>query len=123
MDEQWYCYIGGLNITKWIEEVSWESNDLDAPKSGRDLGGDMHRGKVAEKYKLLFKLVPIKASDLIPIIRALRGEYVTVRTNMLPDDGEVSYSGYNSSRKGGVKAMTTDGILKHNGVSFNVIER
>lgn len=123
MDEIVYCYIGGRNITKFVEEVSWESNDLDAPKSGRDLGGTMHRGKTAEKWKLLFKLVPIKASDLIPIISSLRSEYVSVRTNMLPEYGEVTYTGYNSSRKGGVCVMTTDGILKHKDVAFNVIER
>lgn len=121
--EEWYCYVGGQNITKWIEEVSWESNDLDAPKSGRDLGGDMHRGKVAEKYKLLFKLMPIPARDLVPIISSLRSEYVSVRTNMLPEYGEVSYTGYNSSRKGGCMVMTTDGIPKHKDVAFNVIER
>ena len=121
--EEWYCYVGGRDITKWIEEVSWESNDLDAPKSGRDLGGDMHRGKVGDKYKLLFKLIPIPASALIPIITSLRSQYISVRTNMLPEYGEVTYTGYNSSRKGGVMVMATDGILKHMDVSFNVIER
>ena len=122
MDEL-YCRIGGTDITKYIEEVSWESNDLDAPKSGRDLSGVMHRGRVAEKRKLLFKLVPVTARELVGIMRLVRREYVNVVTNMIPEDGDVDFTGYNSTRKGGVLALTTDGILKHRDVSFNIIER
>ena len=122
MDEI-YCRVNGTDITKYIEEVSWESNDLDAPKSGRDLSGVMHRGRVGEKRKLLFKLVPTTARELIPILRLVRREYVTVSTNMIPEDGDVEFQGYNSTRKGGVIALTTDGVLKHKDISFNRIER
>ena len=122
MDEL-YCRIGGTDITKYIEEVSWESNDLDAPKSGRDLSGVMHRGRVAEKRKLLFKLVPVTAREAIAIMKLVRKQYVSVQTNMIPEEGEVDFTGYNSTRKGGVIALSTDGILKHRDVSFNIVER
>jgi len=117
-----YCEINGRDITKYIEEITWELNDLDAPKSGRDLSGVMHRGRISEKRKLNIKLVPTKASELIPIMNLVRREYVSVSTNMLPE-GEVTFQGYNSSRKGGVMVMTTDLSLRHSGVSFNIIER
>ena len=124
---QYECVIIGggkeIDIAKYVEEISWESNDLDAPKSGRDLSGVMHRGKVGEKRKLNIKLIPISASNLIPIMSVVRNEYISVRTNMIPVEDESTFEGYNSGRKGGVMVMTTDGVIRHNGVSFNIIER
>lgn len=117
----YYCYIAGRDIAEYIQEISWEDNDLDAPKSGRDLGGMMHRGRVGDKWKLQFKLVPIRAAELNPIISSIRTQYVSVSTNMVP--GDPSYTGYNSNRKGGVSVICTDGVLRHKDVSFNVIER
>jgi len=116
-----YCEIEGEDITEYIQEITWEYNDLDAPKSGRDLSGVMHRGRVSEKRKLNIKLVPCTASEINRILTLVRKEYVVVDTNMIP--GTTSFDGYNSSRKGGVMVMTTDGVIRHKDVSFNIIER
>ena len=118
----YYFYIDGLNIAKYIESWAWEYNDIDAPKSGRTLDAVMHRGRLTDKRKINVSLVPVTATELAPIIAGLRTQYVTIRTNMLPE-GPVSYAAYNSARSGGISVIGTDGIIRHKDVKFNIIER
>ena len=118
----YYFYIGNINIAPFIEEFKWEYNDVDAPKSGRTLDAVMHRGRVTDKRKISLKLVPITLSQTIPIIAALRTQYITVQTNMLPE-GATSFTAYNSSRNGGVAFIDTSGTVMNRDVSFNIIER
>ena len=118
----YYFYVGNIHIAPYIEEFKWEYNDVDAPKSGRTLDAVMHRGRVTDKRKISIKLVPLTLSQCKPIISALRTQYISVQTNMLPE-GNASFTGYNSSRNGGVAYIDTSGNVMNRDVSFNIIER
>lgn len=118
----YYFYIGSVEIAKKIEEFTWSYNDVDAPKSGRTLDAVMHRGRVTDKKKLQVKLRPITREEAVPIISSLRTQYITVRTNMLPESG-TSFTAYNSGRSGGIAIVSTDGVVRYKDISFNIIER
>lgn len=113
----------GIDIAPYIEEVKWSENDLDSPNSGRTLDGLMHRGKVTSKRRADIKLLPIKASQVNPILSILRNEYFYCETDLAPADNVLTMQMYNSSRSGGVLIVNTDGVIVHKDVSFNIIER
>ena len=118
----YYFYIGSINIAPYIEDFKWEYNDVDAPKSGRTLDAVMHRGRVTDKRKISVKLVPVTMAQCTPIISALRTQYISVSTNLLPE-GATAFTAYNSSRNGGVGYIDTSGVVMHRDVAFNIIER
>ncbi len=119
-------YSGGLSvqIAPFIEEIKWSENDLDSPDAGRTLDGKMHRGKVTSKRKAEIKLLPAKASVINSILKVLRSQYFHCETDLVPsDDDVVVMEMYNSTRSGGIQIVTTDNVIKHKDVSFNIIER
>lgn len=119
-----YMKIGGIDITKYIEEIKWSENDLDAPNSGRTLDGLMHRGKVASKRRADIKLVDLKTNEANQILSVLRNQYFICQTDLCPTGGSgVAMTMYNSTRSGGVRLVNTDGKVIHKEISFNIIER
>ena len=111
------------DIVPLIEEFKWSENDLDSPNAGRDLNGLMYRGKTASKRRCDIKLVPVAASFVNNIFPILRNEYFFCDTDLVPVEGEMTMQMYNSTRSGGIAIVTTDGVIKHKDVSFNIIQR
>lgn len=112
------------DIAPLIEEIKWSENDLDSPNSGRTLDGKMWRGKVTSKRRADIKLLPLSAGELNPVLRVLRNQYFWCETDLCPsDEGVLTMEMYNSSRSGGILIVTTDGVIKHKDVAFNIIER
>ena len=64
-----YVKFGGVKITY---------SDLDAPNSGRDLAGLMHRGRVATKVRLDVECKPLTTAEASIVLQAIQPEYVTV---------------------------------------------
>ena len=112
-----------VDITEDIEDLNWSENDLDAPNSGRALDGKMYRGKVTSKRRCDIKLLPTKMSRLNEIFPIIRNEYFYCFTDLVPGDGDLTMEMYNSTRKGGILIVDTDGVIKHKDVAFNIIER
>lgn len=112
-----------IDIAPLIEEIKWSENDLDSPKAGRTLDGLMHRGKVTSKRRADIKLINSKASTINPILVILRKEYFYCSTDLVPAEGPVLMQMYNSTRSGGIQIVTTDNVVMHKEVSFNIIER
>lgn len=123
-----YFSVGGTNILPYIEQggLKWETNDLDAPNSGRTLDGVMHRGKVGEKVKYSIKCLPLSSEDLHMIYGLINSQYVTVVTNVDPvTGGYASRTMYNSSRSSTAFVIDAKNSAKGtwNDFSFNLIER
>lgn len=119
-------YSGTLSveIAPFIEEIKWSENDLDSPNAGRTLDGKMQRGKITDKRKAEIKLLPVSASVANSILKVLRKQYFYCDTDLVPsDEGQLIMEMYNSTRSGGILIVTTDGVIKHRDVSFNIIER
>ena len=119
-------YSGTLSveIAPFIEEIKWSENDLDSPNAGRTLDGKMQRGKITDKRKAEIKLLPVSASVANSILKVLRKQYFYCDTDLVPsDEGQLIMEMYNSTRSGGLLIVTTDGVIKHRDVSFNIIER
>lgn len=113
----------GVDIAPYIESVEWSENDLDSPDAGRALNGKMFRGKVTSKRRADIKLLPCKAVLLNDIFPIIRNEYFYCETDLVPAETPLLMEMYNSTRKGGVLIVTTDGEVKHKDVGFNIIER
>lgn len=112
-----------IDIAPYIEEVKWSENDLDSPDAGRGLDGYMYRGKVTSKRRADVKLIPVAASVLNPILVILRNEYFVLETDIVPNASALTLDVYNSTRSGGIAIVTTDNVVKHKDVSFNIIQR
>lgn len=99
----------------------WERNDIDAPNSGRDMRGTMHRKIVTRKYKLTIACRPLSSTQQAQLFNALAKTSVNV-TFTAPDTNS-SYTGefYNSKRSGGV-TQDQNGTLLHKGTSFDLVE-
>lgn len=117
--------VGGVSvdIAPYIEEIKWSENDLDSSKAGRALDGLMYRGKVTSKRRADIKLLPVPASVLLEIFPVIRLEYFYCETDLYPETSMVRMQMYNSTRSGGILIVTTEGVIKHKDVSFNIIER
>ena len=112
-----------VDIAPFIEDIKWSENDLDSSKAGRALDGKMYRGKVASKRRADIKLLPVETKVLLYFFPIIRQEYFWFETDMLPVASPVTMEMYNSTRSGGILIVTTDGVVKHKDVSFNIIER
>ena len=118
-----YLRLNGLEIIQDIAEIKWSENDLDSPKAGRTLEGKMHRGKVTSTRKAEIKLINLKASTVNRVLAILRNEYFKCQTDLVPASSAVTMEMYNSTRSGGIQIITTDNVVMHQDVSFNIIER
>lgn len=119
-------YVGNMSIdiAPLIEEIKWSENDLDSSNAGRTLDGLMHRGKVTSKRRADIKLLPLKASEINPVLKILRNEYFYCETDLAPsDEGALTMEMYNSTRSGGILIVNTDNVIIHKDVSFNIIQR
>jgi hypothetical protein len=114
--------IGSLNITSWIADsgFQWERNDIDAPDSGRDAAGNMHRRIVARKDKMQITCRSITSAQLTQLFNAITNTNVSV-TYTVPGGSSRTSTFYNSKKSAGVVQDIGNAIL-YDGVSFDLIE-
>ena len=120
-----YFRINGRDIARYIlkDGIQLSENDVDSPKSGRDLTALMWRGKVAEKERADIKLWPVKKETPDWILPMLRSQYFDVQTDLYPGYGVLNMQMYNSTRRYGVTVVDTQGVTWYTGTSFNIIQR
>ena len=74
-----------FDITPWIawQGLTFSRNDVDAPDAGRDIGGLMHRGRVAIKEKMN-----------VQTIQLTRAQIAQLQTLILPESYQVRITPY-----------------------------
>ena len=75
-----------VDITPWIawQGISFSRNDIDAPNSGRDMSGFLHRGRVAVKEKMNVNTVPLTRAQSSMIQTLIFPETYRVRITPYP---------------------------------------
>ena len=75
-----------FDITPWIawQGLSSSRNDVDSPSAGRDMGGFMHRGRVASKEKMNITTIALKRADCAKLQTLLFPETILVRVTPYP---------------------------------------
>ena len=116
--------IGGLDISEYIQAggLKFDSNDLDAPSSGRTQDGLMHRSVVASKVKMQISCLPVPdrvTRQLFPILK--RPFFEVVYRD--PGYGLVHGQFYSNGRHGELTCVTVFGVELWDGVTFPLIER
>lgn len=77
---------GWFDITPWIawQGIKFSRNDVDAPDAGRDMQGNMHRGRVAVKEKMTVQTIPLTKTQCAKLYILLYPETIYVRVNPHP---------------------------------------
>lgn len=75
-----------VDITKYIkfEGLDFGRHDVEAPDAGRDMAGDMHRGRVAIKERVDLQTVPIDNTGTALLHGYIRPESVRFRITPYP---------------------------------------
>ena len=75
-----------VDITPYIawQGLTFSRNDVDSPQAGRDLSGQMHRGRVAVKEKMNISTVQLTRAQSAMIQTLLLPETIQVRVTPYP---------------------------------------
>lgn len=75
-----------FDITPWIawQGLTFSRNDIDAPNTGRDMSGTMHRGRVAIKEKMNITTRPLTRNNVAALETLIAPEYFQVRVTPYP---------------------------------------
>jgi len=116
--------INGVSILSYLAEdgIKWTRNDVESPDAGRTMDGVMHRGRVASKVRLDIKCRPLKSSEAMAVLGAIKPEYVTVRY-IDPQDGSVTRTMYSNNIPTLCATVNPDGTALWTGLEFPLIER
>ena len=95
---------------------------MEAPDTGRTLDGVMHRGRVASKVRLDITCRPLKSSEAMAVLSAIKPEFVTVRY-IDPQDGSVTRTMYSNNIPTSCATVNPDGTAIWKGLTFPLIER
>ena len=121
----WYRFtINGVSLLNYLAEdgIKWTRFDVEAPDTGRTLDGVMHRGRVASKVRLDITCCPLKSSEAMTVLNAIKPEFVTVRY-IDPQDGSVTRTMYSNNIPTICATVNPDGTAIWKGLTFPLIER
>lgn len=116
--------INGVDFTDYIAYggLKWSRNDIDAPNTGRDMAGYMHRGRVSTKIRLDVTCKLLEKNDIARVLNAILPEYVTV-TYDDPMYGVTTKTMYSNNNPAVYQLKKADGREYWSGVTFPLIER
>ena len=116
--------INGIDMTPYIAYggLIWSRNDVDAPNTGRDMSGLLHRGRVATKIRLDITCRPLTQSEIAIVLNAILPEYVTVAYDD-PMLGPVVKQMYSNNNPAVFQLNKNDGRQYWSGVTVPLIER
>lgn len=116
--------INGVSILSYLAEngIKWTRNDVESPDAGRTMDGVMHRARVASKVRLDIKCRPLKSSEAMAVLGAIKPEFVTVRY-IDPQDGSVTRTMYSNNIPTLCATVNPDGTALWTGLEFPLIER
>ena len=121
------CYrftINGVSLLNYLAEdgIKWTRFDVEAPDTGRTLAGVMHRGRVASKVRLDITCCPLKSSEAMTVLNAIKPEFITVRY-IDPQDGSITRTMYSNNIPTICATVNPDGTCIWKGLTFPLIER
>ena len=121
------CYrftINGVSLLNYLAEdgIKWTRFDVEAPDTGRTLDGVMHRGRVASKVRLDITCCPLKSSEAMTVLNAIKPEFITVRY-IDPQDGSITRTMYSNNIPTICVTVNPDGTAIWKGLTFPLIER
>ena len=116
--------VNGVSLLNYLAEdgIKWTRFDVEAPDTGRTLDGVMHRGRVASKVRLDITCRPLKSSEVMAVLGAIKPEFVTVRY-IDPQDGSVTRTMYSNNIPTICATVNPDGTAIWKGLTFPLIER
>lgn len=109
-----YIAYNGLSLTR---------EDADAPDAGRDLAADLHRSRVASKYRWDVSCRPLYSHDLAIVLRAIKPEFVTVRYYDPEQERIVTHTMYSNNPKVSYQQRYENGRELWSGISFPLIDK
>lgn len=114
--------LGNTDFSSYVatDGFKWERNDVDAPNSGRDMQGKMHRKVVTRKDKMTITCRSLTPSELAALTNALSSGTVSV-TYTVPGIGSRTASFYNPKKTAGI-IQDLGSIMTYSGVTFDLIE-
>lgn len=73
--------IGNTDITPYIAfgGIKWSRNDVDGASAGRMQTGEMHRDRLATKYRWDITCRPLTAAEQATVLALIQPEYITVQ--------------------------------------------
>ena len=116
--------IGTLDVSGYIAAggYSWELNDIDAPNSGRDMNGKMHRKRIASKNKISVTCRSINESELTLLNDALDADIVNVDYYNPGKAAVIQNAKFYSSQIQAAVVMDVGGGRVFEGIKFDLIE-
>ncbi|MBR0161959.1 MAG: hypothetical protein IJQ02_11850 [Oscillospiraceae bacterium] len=102
--------------------LKWQRNDIESPKAGRTMDGNMQRGRIGTKIRMDVTCRPLTASELQIVLNAIYPEYVTVQYND-PMSGLVTKTMYSNNNPATYLMLKPNGTEWWNGVTFPLVER
>lgn len=116
--------IDNVDMTPYIAYggLKWSRNDIDAPDTGRDMAGTMHRGRVSTKIRLDVTCRLLEKAEISIVLNAILPEYVTV-TYDDPMYGTVTKTMYSNNNPAVFQIRKSSGKEYWGGVTFPLIER
>lgn len=117
--------IDGLDIVPYIlfQGLKWQREDIDGPDAGRDLGGDLHRDRVATKRRLDVTCRPLTGEETSKVLSAIMPEFVSVKYYDPQEGKVVTRTMYSNNNPASYCIKRRDGTELWNGITFPLIEQ
>ena len=116
--------IEGCDLSPYLaQDLQWECNDLDSPKSGRStMDGVMHRSVIGSKVKTQVVCNPVPETVTRRILPLLKQPFFLAEY-LDPEYGVIEKEFYSSKRTCRLRQVYKDGHELWEGLSFPMIER
>lgn len=118
-------YIDGFYMTPYIAfgGLQWQWSDIDDSDTGRDLAGDLRRGRVATKRRIDVTCRILKSPELSKVLTAIRPEFVSVMAYDPQQGRMVTMTMYSNNYPVTFCMMKPDGTVWWSGLSFPLIQK
>lgn len=117
--------INNTDYAPYIQQLDIQINDLDADGSGRNiLDGKMYRSRIASKFKLSVKMLPVSEQMIYEVSTAVSGTYTEVTFLNPKNNTEETKEFYCSSFNFGNQYYSpSEELSYYDGASFDLTER
>jgi len=117
--------IDGVDMTPYIahQGIKWNRADIESPRAGRDLGAEMHRGRVAIKERLDNTCRPLTQAEAQLVLQTIEPEFVNV-TYLSPRLGQrTNVRMYSNNIPATFAIKDVNGTVWWMGITFPLIEK
>lgn len=117
--------IDGFDLTPYIAfgGYQWQRSDIDDSDTGRDLAGDLRRGRVATKRRLDITCRLLTSQELSKVLTAIMPEFVEV-TYYDPQEGKTATrTMYSNNNPATYAIRRPNGTVYWSGVTFPLVEK